>query len=94
MNEPVFVTVYNSQGMLQAQVIRGKLESAGVPVFLKYEAIGQVFGLTVDGLGLVQVQVPAEWQEAAEALLTEDEGAPDAVDPVEDIVEPDEPDQN
>jgi hypothetical protein len=57
--------------MLQAQVIRGKLESAGVPVFLKYEAIGQIFGLTVDGLGLVEVQVPTDWVEEATLLLSE-----------------------
>ncbi len=73
MDQLELVTVYYSQGMLQAEVIRGKLESAGVPVFLKYESIGQVFGLTVDGLGLVQVQVPADWQETARELLDEDE---------------------
>jgi hypothetical protein len=55
--------------MLQAQVIKGKLEAFGVPVFLKYEAIGQVIGLTVDGLGLVQVQVPAERAAEAQAVL-------------------------
>ena len=60
------VTVYNSQGMLGAQVVKAKLQAAGIPVYLKYEAVGQVLGLTVDGLGLVQVQVPAEL--AADAL--------------------------
>ncbi len=67
-------TVWRSAGMLQAQVIRGKLASAGVPVFLKYEAIGQIFGLTVDGLGLVEVQVPTDWVEEATLLLSEDLG--------------------
>ncbi len=66
------VTVYRSQGMLPAQAIKAKLESAGLPVFLKYESVGQVFGLTVDGLGLVEVQVPAECEEDAQVLLTED----------------------
>ncbi len=75
MDEVALVTVYYSQGMLPAEVIRGKLESAGVPVYLKYESVGQVFGLTVDGLGLVQVQVPAEWQETAQALLNDDEAS-------------------
>jgi len=47
------------------------LESAGIPVFLRYESIGQVYGLTLDGLGEVQVQVPAEYvQEARELLET------------------------
>ncbi len=71
MGKADFVTVYHSQGMLQAQVVKGRLESSGVPVFLKYEAIGQVIGLTIDGLGLVEVQVPAEWAEEAEAILAE-----------------------
>ncbi len=68
-----FVTVYSSMGMLGAQVIRSKLEASGVPVFLKYEAVGQVFGLTVDGLGLVEVQVPEEFADQALDLIREDE---------------------
>ena len=71
---PELVTIYTSQGMLAAQVIKGKLESAGVPALLKYESLGQIYGLTVDGLGLVRVQVPAELAEQAEALIAE--GAP------------------
>jgi len=66
-----FVTIYESQGMLPAQVIKSKLEAAGIPAFLKYEAVGQVLGLIVDGLGLVQVQVPAEWAAEASALVEE-----------------------
>ncbi len=72
------VTVYTAQGMLPAQVIKGKLESAGIPVLLKYEAIGQVLGLTVDGLGLVEVRVPSEWADTAAALLQEEPGEGDA----------------
>lgn len=74
MDKTGLVTVYTAQGMLPAQVIKGKLESAGIPVLLKYEAIGQVLGLTVDGLGLVEVQVPEGWADAAEALLQEEPG--------------------
>jgi hypothetical protein len=72
MAEIELITVYESQGMLGAQVVKGKLESAGLPVLLKYESFGQVLGLTVDGLGLVKVQVPADVAEDALALL-EDE---------------------
>ncbi len=94
MQPPELVTVYRSQGMLQAQVIRGKLESAGVPVFLKYESIGQVFGLTVDGLGLVQVQVPVEWAETAEALLSEGDGEDELAGTGPDLDMPGEPPQD
>ncbi len=66
------VTVFEAQGMLIAQVIRGKLESAGVPAMLKFEPLGQLLGLTVDGLGKVEVQVPPQWVDDARELLEED----------------------
>jgi len=73
MTEPRLVTVYVSQGMLPAEVVRAKLESAGIPVLLKYEAIGQIIGLTVDGLGRVDVLVPEEYAADAEYLLQEED---------------------
>jgi hypothetical protein len=63
------VTVYVAQGMLRASVIRGALESAGIPVMLKYESVGQTLGLTVDGLGSVEIRVPEEWEQEAHDLL-------------------------
>jgi hypothetical protein len=63
------VTVYTAQGMLRANVIRGLLESAGIPVMLGYESVGQTFGLTVDGIGRVYIRVPAEWEQEARDLL-------------------------
>jgi len=73
MSEHRLVTVYISQGMLPAQVVLGKLESAGIPALLRYEAIGQIIGLTVDGLGRVEVQVPEEYAADAEYLLEEED---------------------
>ncbi len=73
MADSKLITVYWSQGMLGAQVVKAKLESAGVPVLLKYESVGQVIGLTVDGLGRVEVRVPAAWADDARALLMEDD---------------------
>jgi Putative prokaryotic signal transducing protein len=72
MSEPRLVTVYVSQGMLSAQVVLGKLETVGIPAILKYEAIGQIMGLTVDGLGRVEVQVPEEFASDALDLLQEE----------------------
>ncbi len=63
------VTVYVAQGMLQAMVIRGALESAGIPVMLSYEAVGPVLGITINRIGEVEVMVPAEWEEEARNLL-------------------------
>lgn len=69
-DEPV-VTVYVSQGPLGAEAIAAKLESQGIPAACKFEAVGRVYGLTVDGLGKVEVQVPASWRDRALAALQE-----------------------
>ncbi len=63
-------TVYVAHGMLRAMVIRGALESAGIPVLLRYESLGPTLGVTVDGLGRVEIMVPVEWAEEARQLLT------------------------
>jgi hypothetical protein len=70
------VKVYAAQGQLRAAVIRSALESAGIPVMLRYESIGSTLGLTVDGLGRVEILVPSEWEhEALDLLNTETDDA-------------------
>ncbi|MBI5653724.1 MAG: DUF2007 domain-containing protein [Chloroflexi bacterium] len=64
-----FVVVYVAQGMLIAEMIKSKLESAGIPAMLKYESVGRVLGLTIDGLGEVRVLVARENENDARALL-------------------------
>jgi len=66
-------TVAVTSGMLPAQVLKSKLESAGIPVLLSYESAGLIFGVTVDGLGAVKVQVPAEMADEARALIEANE---------------------
>ncbi len=63
------VSVYTAQGMLRAMVIRGALESAGIPVILNYESAGPALGLTVGGVGQVHVMVPTEWADEARDLI-------------------------
>ncbi len=63
--------VYSAAGLTQAQVIKAKLESAGIPVLLDYESVGPVIGITVDGLGAVRVFVPNEDAEEARDLIKE-----------------------
>jgi hypothetical protein len=60
-----------------AQIYKSKLEAAGLPVLLKYEALGLVYGLTVDGLGEVRIMVPQAYAEEAEALLADVQDAQD-----------------
>jgi hypothetical protein len=63
------VCVRKCQGWDLAQIYKSKLEAVGIPVLLKYEAAGLVFGITVDGLGEVRVMVPENCAAEAEALL-------------------------
>jgi hypothetical protein len=72
MSDLNLVTVYRSAGMLGAEVVKGKLEAAGIPTMLKYDSATLVFGLTIDGLGMVEVQVPEDYVADAEALVAED----------------------
>lgn len=66
------VSVYAAQGQLRAAVIKSALESAGIPVMLRFESIGSTLGLTIDGIGRVYVLVPAEWADEARDLLDAD----------------------
>jgi len=62
------VTVYIAMQM-EAQIIKGRLESEGIPVLLNYESAGLVYGITVDGLGEVKVMVPKRLAEEAREIL-------------------------
>jgi len=62
------VTVCTAKYM-EAQVIKGRLESEGIPVLLSYESAGLVYGLTVDGWGEVKIMVPKHLAEEAKGIL-------------------------
>lgn len=69
MKSDEWVTVYFAQGMAEASIIKGRLETEDIPVKLKYEAAGRIYALTVDGLGEVKILVPASCQEKARRTL-------------------------
>jgi len=54
---------------IEAQIIKGRLESEGIPVLLTYESLGVVYGLTVDGIGEVRIMVPKPLAEQAKEIL-------------------------
>jgi hypothetical protein len=62
------VTVRTANYM-EAQIIKGRLESEGIPALLSYESAGLVYGLTVDGLGEVKIMVPQHLAEEAKEIL-------------------------
>lgn len=65
----MMVTVYVAWGQPEAEIVRGRLESEGIPAILRYESAGMVYGLTVDGLGKVEVLVPEVFASLARELL-------------------------
>jgi hypothetical protein len=62
------VTVRTAKYM-EAQIIKGRLESEGIPVLLSYESLGLIYGLTIDGLGDVKIMVPKHLAEEAKEIL-------------------------
>lgn len=64
------VTIHKVSDMSVAQLMRMKLESAGVPVHLHSGEFASLFG----GAGLfgaIRIQVPADFESQARALLEE-----------------------
>jgi hypothetical protein len=66
---PGLTVVHVAQGLLRAQVVKAKLEEAGIPVLLDYESAGPAIGIIVDGLGAVRVLVPDGYADQARALI-------------------------
>jgi hypothetical protein len=62
--------VYRAQGMLEAEAVKGRLETSGIPAALDYESIGRTLGITIDGLGEVRILVPSERAADARELLS------------------------
>ncbi len=68
-NQPDMVEVYKAKGELEAQVIKGLLESYGIPCVLSSHAASSVHSFAIDGLGEVRVMVSKPQEEAARKLV-------------------------
>lgn len=66
---PGEVEVLTVDGRINAEPIVAALRAHGIPARLAGEALGSVYGLTLDGLGEVKVLVPEPYAEAAKDLL-------------------------
>jgi hypothetical protein len=67
------VTVHTADNLPEAEIVKGRLEFEGIPAILKYESAGMVIGVTVDGLGQIDVQVPEAYQKRALEILSRKE---------------------
>lgn len=63
------VEVYKAQNHMEAQVIKGLLESFDIPCFLKSNAAPSVHLFTVDGMAEVKVMVVADMADEARELI-------------------------
>ena len=63
------VEVYRAAGEAEAQLIKGLLESYGVPCLLQSNAAPSVHVFTVDGMGEVRVMVWGSVAERARKLI-------------------------
>ncbi len=74
-------------GWAEAEVMRSKLESEGIPCVLQRESAGAVYGITIGPMGEVRVLVPEPLADRAIDLLSE--GQVDEVDDAGDELPPD-----
>ena len=56
-------------GGINAESIVTALRGRGIPARTRGEAIGAIYGLTLDGLGEVSILVPEDLLEAARSIL-------------------------
>lgn len=71
-----FVVICKVQGELTANVLKSHLEAEGIPVLLKWESAGRVYGLTVDGIGQVSILVPRDLADEAKLIIEPKEIGP------------------
>jgi hypothetical protein len=64
-----YVVVTTAAGTMQAEILRGLLESRDIPVVLRRESAGAAVGLGIGPLGEVDVCVPEDSEDAARQVL-------------------------
>jgi len=63
------VEVYRAASEAEAQIIKGLLESRGIPCLMKSNAAPSVHVFAVDGMGEVKIMVWRELAEEARGLI-------------------------
>ena len=70
-HEPV--VVWEAANLMEAQVVKGRLESEGIPAFIRSEAAGVIYGITAGSLARADVLVPGPLADKAVDILFGDE---------------------
>ena len=66
-----WVAVHKTNGVTDAEILKNMLESFGIPARLSYEAAGKIYGLTMDGMGVVALLVAEDRAQEAQDILAE-----------------------
>jgi hypothetical protein len=66
-----FIVVETTSGIIEAEILRGLLESSGITVRLSHEAVSTVFGLGVGPVAEVELIVPADQEREARLILAD-----------------------
>jgi hypothetical protein len=69
MDEEKWEIACTASGMTNANIVLGRLTTEGIPTKLKYEAVGAIYAITIDGLGKVEILVPARDMERVREIL-------------------------
>lgn len=69
------VEVYRARGEAEANIIKGLLESYGIPCLLKSLAAPSVHAFAIDGMGEVHVMVNESTADKARELVRETDDA-------------------
>lgn len=66
------VVVWQAANPMEAQIVKGRLLSAGIPAIVRGESMGRIYGFVYGGLAERDVLVPAPLAASAEELLSEE----------------------
>ena len=66
-SEPV--VVWEANNKLEAEIVKGRLESEGIPAIIRGEVLGSIVGLTTGSLAATDVLVPGPLADKALTLL-------------------------
>lgn len=70
MTDP-YVVVSTVQGQFVEEQLRSFLEANGIPTQVRGETIRTTYGISIDGIGSVEILVPREMANEARELLTQ-----------------------
>ncbi|CAN5502540.1 hypothetical protein BH10CHL1_BH10CHL1_20900 [soil metagenome] len=65
------VVVWQAANPMEAQIVKGRLESEGIPALVRGEVLSTIYGLTTGSLAATDVLVPAPLAAKAIELLSE-----------------------